>query len=321
MDDTGIICVEDLRRRYGTTGRNAFEAVRGVSFSVRRGELFALLGTNGAGKTSTMEVLEGLAAPTAGVVRVFGSDPGRDRRLVRPRIGIMLQEGGLPGDLTVAETARMWAGTLSSPRPIEEAIELVDLSHRAGVSVKQLSGGEKRRLDLAMAILGRPEILFLDEPTAGLDPESRSRTWRLVRHLLESGTTVILTTHYLQEAEDLADRLAILHRGRIALTGTPAAVAAAHPAQISFTLPADAHEPVPELPGAVRTDENGAVSGRNIVVHTRDVQGTLTALLGWASSRGLVLQDLTTRAASLEEAFLAVAESEGADPASQEAVA
>jgi ABC-2 type transport system ATP-binding protein len=306
MDSNSIISVEDLWRRYGTKGR-AFDAVRGVSFSVRRGELFALLGTNGAGKTSTMEVLEGLAPSSTGVVRVFGRDPWRDRRVVRPRIGIMLQEGGFPGDLTVAETARMWAGTLSAARPIEEAIELVDLSHRAGVTVKQLSGGERRRLDLAMAVLGRPEILFLDEPTAGLDPESRSRTWRLVRQLLESGTTVILTTHYLQEAEDLADRLAILHRGRIVLTGTPAAVAASRPARISFALPADTRDPVPELPGAVGTDESGAGAGRSVVVHTRDLQRTLTALLGWAGSRGLVLLELNTRAASLEEAFLAVA--------------
>jgi ABC-2 type transport system ATP-binding protein len=307
MDDTHIIKVEELRRRYGPAGRRGFDAVRGVSFSVRRGELFALLGTNGAGKTSTLEVLEGLALPASGVARVLGRDPYRDRRLVRPRIGIMLQEGGFPADLTVAETGRMWAGTLTSSRPVTEALDLVDLCHRADVGVKQLSGGERRRLDLAVAILGRPEVLFLDEPTAGLDPESRRRTWRLVRDLLASGTTVVLTTHYLQEAEELADRLAILHRGRIVRIGTPAEVAASQPARISFTLPAAAGEPVPDLPGAAGTADKAGRTGRSVVVHTRDLQQTLTALLGWASSRGVELPDLNARSASLEEAFLAVA--------------
>ena len=302
-----IVKVEDLRRRYGPPGRHGFHAVRGVSFSVQRGELFALLGTNGAGKTSTVEVLEGLAPATSGVVRVLGCDPYRGRRLVRPRIGIMLQDGGFPADLTVAEAGRMWAGTLTSARPVEEALDLVDLGHRAGVAVRQLSGGEKRRLDLAVAILGHPEVLFLDEPTAGLDPESRRRTWRLVRDLLESGTTVVLTTHYLHEAEELADRLAILHRGRIVRTGTPAEVADSQPARISYTLSADAGEPVPDLPGAIGTAGTRRGGGGRVVVHTRDLQRTLTALLGWANSRGVVLGDLDARSASLEEAFLAVA--------------
>ena len=190
MDDNGVITVRDLRRRYGGPGGRSFEAVRGVTFSVRRGELFALLGTNGAGKTSTMEVLEGLAPPAQGAVRVLGCDPYRERALVRRRMGIMLQEGGFPPDLTVAETGRMWAGTLSAPRPVAEALGLVSLGHRAGVAVRSLSGGERRRLDLAMAILGRPEVLFLDEPTTGLDPESRRRTWLLIRELLGAGTTV-----------------------------------------------------------------------------------------------------------------------------------
>jgi ABC-2 type transport system ATP-binding protein len=321
VDEHHIIDVEELRRRYGPAGRHGFDAVRGVSFSVRRGELFALLGTNGAGKTSTLEVLEGLALPTSGVVRVLGHDPYRGRRLVRPRIGMMLQEGGFPADLTVAETGRMWAGTLTSSRPVTEALDLVDLRHRADVGVKQLSGGEKRRLDLAVAILGRPEVLFLDEPTAGLDPESRRRTWRLVRDLLESGTTVVLTTHYLHEAEELADRLAILHQGRIVRTGTPAEVAASQPARISFTLPADTREPVPDLPGAVGTAAKERGAGRSTVVQTRELQRTLTALLGWASSRGVELLYLDARSASLEEAFLAVAGSSSEHTDDQEMAA
>jgi ABC-2 type transport system ATP-binding protein len=304
MDNTGIITVRDLRRRYGGPGGRGFEAVRGVTFSVRRGELFALLGTNGAGKTSTLEVLEGLAPPTEGSVRVLGHDPCRDRSLVRRRMGIMLQEGGFPSDLTVAETGRMWAGTLSASRPVAEALEMVDLGHRARVAVRSLSGGERRRLDLAMAILGRPEVLFLDEPTTGLDPESRRRTWLLIRELLAAGTTVVLTTHYLEEAEELADRLAIMHQGRIVRTGTPAEVAASQPARISFELPQDARQSVPELAGTRAT-----VTGSSVLLQTQDLQRTLTALLGWANSRDLVLGALDARSTSLEEAFLAVAAS------------
>jgi ABC-2 type transport system ATP-binding protein len=309
MDQTHIVEVEDLRRHYGPRGPAGFEAVRGVSFSVRRGELFAVLGTNGSGKTSTMEVLEGLARPSAGTVRVLGQDPARARQLVRPRIGIMLQEGGLPGDLTVAETARMWAGTLTSPRPVDEVLELVDLRGQVRVTVKQLSGGQRRRLDLALAILGRPDVLFLDEPTAGLDPESRARTWRLIRHLLDGGTTVLLTTHYLQEAEDLADRLAILHQGRIVSAGTPRDVAAARPARISFVLPANTQESVPELPAAVGIETQDTAAGRQVIVHTHDLQRSLGVLLAWGSARHLTLGALDARSASLEEAFLDVATS------------
>jgi ABC-2 type transport system ATP-binding protein len=306
MDDNGVITVRDLRRRYGGPGGRGFEAVRGVSFSVRRGELFALLGTNGAGKTSTMEVLEGLAPPARGEVRVLGRDPRRERARVRPRVGIMLQEGGFPADLTVAEVGRMWAGTLSAPRPAGEALELVDLGHRTRVAVRSLSGGERRRLDLAMAILGRPEVLFLDEPTTGLDPESRRRTWLLIRDLLGSGTTVVLTTHYLEEAEQLADRLAIMHRGRIVRAGTPAEVAASQPARISFQLPEGWREPVPELAGTL-----ASITGRRVVLQAEDLQRTLTALLRWADSRNVALAALDARPASLQEAFLAVAASSG----------
>ena len=218
----------------------------------------------------------------------------------------MLQEGRFPPDLTVAETGRMWAGTLSAPRPVAEALGLVSLGHRAGVAVRSLSGGERRRLDLAMAILGRPEVLFLDEPTTGLDPESRRRTWLLIRELLGAGTTVVLTTHYLEEAGELADRLAIMHQGRIVCTGTPAEVAASQPARISFELPGDAREPVPGL-ACTRV----SVTGRTVRLQTQDLQRTLTALLGWANSRGLVLAALDARPASLEEAFHAVAASGG----------
>ena len=314
-----VIEVAGLHRHYGPAGAAGFDAVRGVGLGVRRGELFALLGTNGAGKTSTMELIEGLAAPSAGRVRVLGRDPYRERAAVRPRIGIMLQEGGFPGDLTVAETGRTWAGLTGGAGPggggrtPDEALELVGLTGRRGVRVKQLSGGERRRLDLAMALLGCPEVLFLDEPSTGLDPEARAATWQLVRELRARGTTVLLTTHYLEEAEELADRLAIMHRGRIATTGTVAEVIAGRPSRISFELPEREGEfagpTLPPLPGAeVRAE------GRRITVQTPQLQAALTELLGWAAHHELVLAGLDARSASLEEAFLAIAAGAGGLP-------
>ena len=288
-----------LTRRYG--GADGYAAVRGVSFQVAPGELFALLGTNGAGKTSTLEVVEGLERPTGGSVRVLGRDPFAERPAVRPRIGVMLQEGGFPTDLTVAETLAMWGGTLSRPRPVAEVLALVVLDHRAAVRVKQLSGGERRRLDLALALLGRPEVLFLDEPTTGLDPESRQQTWRLVRDLLRDGVTVLLTTHYLEEAEELADRLAIMHRGEIVTAGTVAEVVAGHPARIRFALP-DGLPPA-DLPQVGEV----ARAGRSVTIHTATLQQTLTVLLAWAADHGVALGGLDARSASLEEAFLAIA--------------
>ncbi|GGV00963.1 multidrug ABC transporter ATP-binding protein [Kitasatospora herbaricolor] len=319
-----VIEVAGLHRRYGPADPAGFDAVRGVDLTVRRGELFALLGTNGAGKTSTMELIEGLAAPTGGQVRVLGHDPYRERGALRPRIGIMLQEGGFPGDLTVAETGRAWAGITSGARPgdggrtLDEALALVGLTGRRGVRVKQLSGGERRRLDLAVALLGRPEVLFLDEPSTGLDPEARAATWRLIRDLRARGTTVLLTTHYLEEAEELADRLAIMHRGRIVTTGTVAEVIAGRPSRISFELPEREKEfsdlTLPPLAGAeVRAE------GRRITVQSPRLQDTLTELLGWAAHHRLALGGLDARSASLEEAFLAIAA--GAEEQSPEAPA
>ncbi|MFF5783937.1 ABC transporter ATP-binding protein [Streptomyces sp. NPDC012693] len=294
---TNAIEAEGLRRGYA----GGFEAVRGISFTVPRGEIFALLGTNGAGKTSTVELLEGLAAPSAGTARVLGHDPYRERAAVRPRIGVMLQEGGFPGDLTVAETVRMWAGCTSDARPTAEALAATGLTGREKVRVKQLSGGERRRLDLALALLGRPEVLFLDEPTTGLDAEGRRDTWDLVRALRDGGTTVLLTTHYLEEAETLADRLAIMHAGRIVLSGTPAEVTAARPARIRFTLPDGV--PAGRLPLHLRAAEDG---GR-VEIRTASLQDDLTALLGWARDNDVRLDGLDARSASLEEAFLDIA--------------
>ncbi|GGU26728.1 ABC transporter ATP-binding protein [Streptomyces lavendofoliae] len=297
---TQVIEAEDVRRSYA----GGFEAVTGITFSVSRGEVFALLGTNGAGKTSTVELLEGLARPSGGTVRVLGHDPYTERAAVRPRIGVMLQEGGFPADLTVAETVRMWAGCTSGARPAGEALEMVGLGGRARVRVKQLSGGEKRRLDLALALLGDPEVLFLDEPSTGLDAEGRRDTWALVRRLREAGTTVLLTTHYLEEAEALADRLAIMHGGRIVTAGTPAEVTATRPSRIRFVLPEGI--PAARLPLSLRA----AATGRHVEIRTHTLQESLADLLLWAREAGVRLEGLDARSASLEEAFLDIARNE-----------
>ncbi|GAB3846643.1 ABC transporter ATP-binding protein [Dactylosporangium cerinum] len=294
---TAAIQVHGLRRRYGT-----FEAVRGVSFDVERGELFALLGTNGAGKTSTLELVEGLDRPTAGTVRVLGRDPVRDRAHVRPRTGVMLQEGGFPPDLTPAEALRMWAGPLPAARPVAEALDLVDLTHRAGVRIRQLSGGERRRLDLAAAAIGRPELLILDEPTTGLDPQSRHDTWRLLRALLGDGVTILLSTHYLQEAQELADRVAILHEGAVVAAGSVAEVVAGFPARIAFDLPPGLTlDGLPDVVGAY------SEAGGRVTLHTTALQAALTTLLGWAAAHDVALDGLDARSATLDEAFLSIA--------------
>ncbi|MFJ6940089.1 ABC transporter ATP-binding protein [Streptomyces sp. NPDC101132] len=291
----------DVWRRYGR-GKGAFDAVRGVSFSVAPGELFALLGTNGAGKTSTVELLEGLAAPHSGEIRLFGDlDPVADRARIRPRTGAMLQEGGFISHLTVRESVEMWAQLTSRPRPVREALETAGLDHRADVMVRNLSGGEKRRLDLAVSTLSHPEVLFLDEPTAGMDAEGRHATWALIRQLREGGTTVLLTTHYLEEAESLADHLAIMHRGRIATAGTVARIVADHPSSLSFGLPARWSGHRLPVRGTVR-QQNGRVT-----VTTAELQHDAARLLSWADENDVTLDRFTARPASLEEAFIRIA--------------
>jgi ABC-2 type transport system ATP-binding protein len=300
------IQVEDVWRRYGR-GKKTFSAVRGVSFTVRTGEVFALLGTNGAGKTSTVEMLEGLARPSQGTIRLFGDlDPIADRARIRPRTGAMLQEGGFITHLTTRETLTMWAGLTSGARPVAEALDLAGLTDRAGVAVQNLSGGERRRLDLAMATLNQPDILFLDEPTTGMDAEGRHATWKLIRRLQENGSTVLLTTHYLEEAEALADRLAIMHRGAVAASGTVSEIVAGHPATLTFGL--DATTSLTGLPVGGRVHER---AGRVTIVTDR-LQEDATALLTWAADRGVVLDRFTARPASLEEAFIRIAQGEEA---------
>lgn len=295
-----VIEVNDLSRTYGK-GEKAYTAVHESSFQVRRGEVFGLLGTNGAGKTSTLEIMEGLVAPSSGTVHINGLDPVADRTTLRPELGIMLQSGGLPSQLSVQETMTMWRGTCSSPRPINEVLIDVDLTHRADVKVGSLSGGEQRRLDLACALLGDPSVLFLDEPTTGLDPESRRHTWELLRNLKKRGVTMVLTTHYLEEAEFLADRLAIMDKGRIVVEGTLQELIARVTSKISFTLDFQPHE-LPHLVGAEVVYDNTQVT-----ISTDQLQAHTLELLRWAAAKGVHLADFAARPATLESVFMDIA--------------
>jgi ABC-2 type transport system ATP-binding protein len=239
---------------------------------------------------------------------------------VRPHTGVVLQQGGLSADLTVSETATMWAGTLTRARSVQEALELVDLAGRARVAVKQLSGGERRRIDLALAVVGRPALLFLDEPTAGLDPESRVAAWALVRHLLDEGTTVLLTTHYLEEAAELADQLAIMHAGRIVRRGTPAEVVGTEPARVTFALDAAAAAlPLPQMPQGASVSRDIRAGMSSVMITSHDLQPTLALLLAWAQGEGGAAARSDARPGSLQEAFLGLASDRPSDVRRQSA--
>ncbi|WP_243844474.1 ABC transporter ATP-binding protein [Salinibacterium sp. ZJ454] len=302
------VVTHQLRCSYG-----GFEAVKGIDLSIAKGEFFALLGTNGAGKTTTMETLEGHRPASSGIVRVLGMDPHRQRRNLRPKLGIMLQESGFAGELTVQETVRMWLRLSSSEeaRPenqaqtIRDALDSLQLTNRSDTTVQQLSGGQRRRLDLILATVNRPELLFLDEPTTGLDPESRERTWDVVQRLRTSGTTIVLTTHYLEEAEAMADRIAIMHAGRIAVTGTVAEILTAQPAQIRFQLPEPFTNP-DQLDMALRLRQRETITINDqgtYTLSTDTLEETLFRLLAWSKAGGHQLLRLTATEASLAEVF------------------
>ncbi len=302
---THAIEVRGLRRIYGQ-GASAYEAVRGVDLDVPAGSITALLGTNGAGKTSTLEVIEGLAPATEGEVSVLGLDPVADRPVLRTRTGVLLQRSGFSGDLTVRETLRLWSATLTFARPVDDMLALLSLEERADVRMLALSGGEARRVDLACTLMGNPELVILDEPTTGLDPESRRAVWRLVSDLRDGGATVLITTHYLEEAEALADRLEIMHAGRIVRSGTPTEIAAGYPSTISF---ADVPGVPDDLAGLRRVIH---AHGRT-TLETDALQSSLSDLLAWAAHNEVELDDLVARSPSLETVFLSIAD--GRDPA------
>ncbi|WP_432849057.1 ATP-binding cassette domain-containing protein [Amycolatopsis sp. CA-161197] len=289
-----VVEVDGLRVEYG-----AFVAVHGLSFTVRAGEVFGLLGTNGAGKTSTMDVLEGYRRPSAGSVRVFGVDPATEREKVAPRVGIMLQEAGFFDDLTVVESIRAWRRFTADAMSVDEAVELVDLGKVAGTRVGKLSGGERRRLDLALAVLGRPELLFLDEPTTGLDPQARRRTWHVLENMVAGGMAILLTTHYMEEAQYLANRVAIMDRGRIMRHGSvDEVIGADHGSTVTFV--SEVVVPV-ELAGV-------SEDGRHYELSSTDPQADLHRLFDWAVRAGARISDLEVRRNSLEDVFLKVAD-------------
>jgi ABC-2 type transport system ATP-binding protein len=298
-----VVSARGLRCRYGDT-----VAVDGIDLDVRRGELFALLGTNGAGKTTTLDTLEGRRRPDAGDVMVLDLDPRRHRRELAARVGTVLQSGGVPAALTPRELLRTWARLHPDAEALhaDEALARVGLGHRAEVRAGSLSGGERRRLDLALALSTQPELLFLDEPTTGMDPEARERTWGLLRDLLRTGTTIVLTTHYLEEADALADRIAIMHRGRLARRGTRAELVADHAGHIDAEVATTAlREGLPPLQGAVERDLRGGST--RLHVRTHALQPDLTALLTWAAASRTELHGLRAGEASLDDVFHAVA--------------
>jgi ABC-2 type transport system ATP-binding protein len=289
------IVVEDLRKSYGDV-----EAVGGISFEVARGQVFALLGPNGAGKTTTVEICEGFRPRTAGRVSVLGFDPAdRDRRM-KARIGIVLQSTGVDLFLTVAETIELYRRLYRTPRDVDDVVEVVGLREKRDTRVGKLSGGQQRRLDVAVALAGDPELLFLDEPTTGFDPAARRGAWEMIRNLKELGKTIFLTTHYMDEAQHLADEVAIISRGRIVAQGSPASLGGRDTAatRLRFRVPAGADELPPDLRG------DGA--GGTIELLTEEPTGTLHRLTGWAIERGVQLDSLEVTRPSLEDVYLQI---------------
>ncbi|MFG2023237.1 ABC transporter ATP-binding protein [Streptomyces sp. NPDC048825] len=291
MTSTPVIDVERLNLSYGD-----FHAVKDLSFQVQKGELYALLGTNGAGKTSTLEVIEGHRTATSGTVRVFGQSP-RDRRAVRPRMGIMLQESGFSPDLTVKESVRLIGKLSQRADRVERVLGVVDLTHKADTQVSQLSGGEKRRLDFATAVYGNPELIFLDEPTTGLDIQSRDALWDAVDKLREDGSTIVLTTHYLEEAQQRADRIGLMHKGTFHQEGTVSELTQTLPAAIRFSLPA----PAPALPLQATRASDGT-----FLFETFGLQKDLYILLGWAHANAVELRELQAGPTRLDDVFRSI---------------
>ncbi len=273
------ISVRDLRKSYG-----ALEAVRGISFEVQQGEVFGLLGPNGAGKTTTVEILEGYRKRDAGQVEVLGTDPAQAGGDWRERIGVVLQSSAMYETLTVVEMLRLFAGYYRQPRPVDEVVGLVGLQEKSGERIRRLSGGQRRRLDLGLALVGDPELIFLDEPTTGFDPHARRQAWETMRSLRSLGKTIVLTTHYLDEAEQLADRVAVLREGRIVAVGTPSELTSAAPA----------------------TEIRYREDGQEVVLRTEEPTRVLHELTERALAENRELEGLVVRRPSLEDIYLSL---------------
>jgi ABC-2 type transport system ATP-binding protein len=305
LSSEAAVSVRGLRKTYGSN-----EAVAGVDLEIREGEVFGLLGPNGAGKTTIVEILEGHRARTGGEVRVLGFDPGRRERELRERIGIVPQEGGVELVLTVREVIDLYSAAYPRRRPVDEVVELVGLEEKRDERVETLSGGQRRRLDLALGIASDPEVLFLDEPTTGFDPSARRRSWELIDRLRSLRTTILLTTHYMEEAQRLADRVAVIRNGRIVAEGDPSTLAGREFAAAVVTFHPPEGFPLADLPlppGVELEQLNGRVSFRT-AAPTRD----LRPLVLWASEHGRELDGLTITRPSLEDVYLELTDEEAA---------
>lgn len=295
------VAVRGLTKSYG-----GVPALRGLDFTIAHGEVFALLGPNGAGKTTTVEILEGYRKRDGGEVRVLGHDPGTERAAIKPRTGIVLQSTGVERYLTVAETIALYASYYPQPRPVEEVIALAGLHDQRDTRVLRLSGGQQRRLDVAVALVGDPELLFLDEPTTGFDPSARRETWAVVKQLAKLGKTVLLTTHYMEEAEWLADRVAVVVRGRIVAEGPPPGLTGRDRRRVRVRLRPPASVELPMSFGA-RRNADGKVE-----IATDDLARTLHDISGWALDHRLDLGSLEIVRPSLEDVYLELTGSDAA---------
>ena len=284
--------IRDLHKSYGDV-----EAVRGIDLVVEEGEVFALLGPNGAGKTTTVEIMEGFRQQTSGSVTVLGFDPSRRERALQQQVGIVLQSTGIDPFLTVAETIEMYRGYYPHPRPVDEVIGLVGLEEKREVKVAKLSGGQQRRLDVAIALAGDPSLLFLDEPTTGFDPSARRNAWTMIRNLRGLGKTVLLTTHYMDEAQELANRVAIIARGEIVAEGSPASLGGRDlgATLIRFRIPDGAA--LPDVAGLEVRDGLAELK-------TEAPTAALHRLTGWAVDRGVELDALSVARPTLEDVYL-----------------
>ena len=304
------VSVTGLRKSFGPV-----RALDDVSFEVEPGQVFALLGPNGAGKTTSIEILEGFTGRDSGTVRVLGIDPGErhQQRWLRTRLGIVLQELAVEPFFTVRQVLDRNAGFYPSPRPVGEVIELVGLGEKADAKVKTLSGGQQRRLDVGLGIVGNPDLLFLDEPTTGLDPAARRTTWDLIRRLSGEGTTVLLSSHYMDEVEALAQNVAVLARGRIVATGAPSSLGGRDHGRVTirFALPED-------MSPAVLPVAPSALDGRTVEITTGDEVAVLARILNWALEGGVELHGLSVTRTTLEDVYLDLTRPNAEGPEEQE---